>query len=73
MEEIKRMVSRQGFVDVFCDRLAAGAKNGDIICRQDLFDSMEEEFEKEYCCCQFPSFDAFRQYYYRQIRSKIGR
>jgi len=69
MEDITRMVSRQGFINVFYNRLADSMRNGAGYSRREVYEDMEEEYEAKYGCYQFPSFDAFRKYLSRHIKS----
>ena len=66
MKDIIRMVSRQGFIEVLNKRLA----NSPEMSRSQMFYKMEDEMEMEYGGTVFPSYDAFRQYYYRHITAK---
>ena len=70
MEDIKRMVSRVGFIETFWNRMAADFRNGGNASRQQIYENMEEEYEIEYGWYQFPSFDAFRKYLYRHIKDQ---
>ena len=69
MEDIIRMVSRQGFIEVLNKRLA----NSPGTRRRQIFYDMEDEMEMNYGGNVFPSYEAFRQYYYRHITAKSRR
>ncbi len=73
MEDIKRMVSRTGFIEVFWERIAKDLQNGLISSRRETYESMEEEYENEYGCYQFPSFDAFKKYVSRNYNKDCSR
>jgi hypothetical protein len=69
MEDIIRMVSRQGFIEVLQKRLAKRPGTR----RRLIYYEMEDEMEMEYGGTVFPSYEAFRQYYYRHITAKSRR
>lgn len=68
MEEIVRMATRQGFVDVFWARLKAARRSGAVDSRKQIYDLMEEEYEAQYGQTCFPSYEAFKKYRNRHFR-----
>lgn len=61
MDDLKRMVSTDGFVEVFWERLQAARSSGEQLSRVDCYERMEEDFLAEYNCNRFSSYDAFRK------------
>ena len=65
MDELKRMATRPGFVEVFWKRLYGCRSIGRQDTMQQIYNKMEEEFEAEYGGELFPSYTAFKKYFYR--------
>lgn len=65
MEEIKTMATREGFLEVFWSRVQHLRGIGRMDSFHQVYDRMEEQYDKEYGRPLFPSWDAFRQYMYR--------
>lgn len=65
MDEIKKMVTREGFLDVYWSRLQKNRLSGGYASMREIYDQMEKEFRQEYGNLLFPSFSAFRKYLYR--------
>ena len=65
MDEIKRMATREGFLEVFWEKVRGYRADGRIDSFRMVFEEMERRFEAEYGRPLWPSFDAFRQYSYR--------
>lgn len=70
MEDIKRMVSARGFVEVFWERITADRKAGGKLTFRDCYSQMEVEFEAAYGVSRWPSYDAFRMARERIRKSK---
>lgn len=68
MDDLKRMVSADGFVEVFWERLRAASRAGERLTRRECYERMEEEFQAEYNCNRYPSYDAFRKALNRRQR-----
>ena len=68
MEDIERMVTRRGFVEVLLERDRAAAASGTRKSRRAIFDDMEEEFEAYFKQPLYWSYDAFKKY-----KSRHGR
>lgn len=65
MDDLKRMATRPGFVEVFWERLQKLRRIGRFDTMRQIYSKMEEEFEAEYNGEQFPSYTAFKKYLYR--------
>lgn len=61
MDDLKRMVSADGFEAVFWERMGAASRSGKRLTRLECYERMEEEFQAEYDCNRYPSYDAFRK------------
>ncbi len=60
--DLKRMATRRGFIEVFWERLRADRKEGGSRTRRDIYNQMEQEHEAYYDGeSRFPSYDAFRK------------
>ena len=70
MEDIKRMVSARGFVEVFWERIIASRKEGGKLTFRKCYNQMEAEFEASYGVSRWPSYDAFRMARERLRKSK---
>lgn len=66
MEEIKQMVSRKGFIDVFWHRVQEDRAAGLETPYRAIYDAMEAEYEAEYRVRRWRSYDAFRMAKNRQ-------
>ena len=62
MDEITKMATRSGFVDVFWKRLQDNRRIGKQDTRQQIYFKMEGEYEAKYGAGLFPSWEAFRRY-----------
>lgn len=60
MDDITRMVSKEGFIQVFWERIREDRRAGGSMKFKECYYLMEEEFERAYGCTRFRSFDAFR-------------
>jgi len=65
MEEIIKMATRPGFVEVFWRRLQGCRRLGKMDTMQQIYNEMERECEAKYEHACFPSFQAFKKYLYR--------
>lgn len=61
-DEITKIATRSGFVDVFWKRLQGNRRIGKMDTRQQIYTKMEEEYEAKYGAGCFPSWEAFRKY-----------
>lgn len=68
MDDLKRMVSADGFEAVFWERMGAASRSGKRLTRLECYERMEEEFQAEYNCNRYPSYDAFRKALNRRHR-----
>lgn len=62
MEELKKMATRKGFVEVFWKRLQEHNRTGEEISMGKLYDDMAREYEAEYQHELFPSYNAFSKW-----------
>lgn len=62
MEELKKMATRKGFVEVFWARLQEHNRTGEEISMGKLYDDMAAEYEAEYRHELFPSYNAFSKW-----------
>ncbi len=62
MDEITKMATRGGFVEVFWDRLQGCRRIGGTDSRQQIYDRMEQQYEEKYGAECFPSYEAFKKY-----------
>jgi hypothetical protein len=60
MDDITRMVSKAGFIQVFWERIRGDRRSGGSMTFKECYHRMEDEFERAYGCTRFRSFDAFR-------------
>ena len=68
-DELRRMGTRKGFIEVFWERLVADRKKGGRMTRRGIYNQMELEHEAYYDGeSRFPSFEAFRKALERGIR-----
>lgn len=61
MDDLKRMVSAKGFCEVFWERIREDRRRGGRLTFRRCYHDMELEFEGEYNCSRFKSYDAFRK------------
>lgn len=61
MDDLKRMVTRRGFSDVFWERIRTDRRNGGKLTFRDCYSQMELEYEAEYGEPRYPSYEAFRK------------
>lgn len=67
--DLKRMATRKGFIEVFWERVRADRKKGGRMTRREIYNQMELEHEAYYDGeSRFPSFDAFRKALERGIK-----
>jgi len=62
MDEITKMATRSGFVDVFWKRLQDNRRIGKMDTREQIYTRMEAQYEARYGSGCFPSWEAFRKY-----------
>lgn len=62
MDEITKMASRNGFLDVFWVRLQDLRRIGRTDTPQQIYNKMEQEHEAKYGIERFPSYEAFKKY-----------
>lgn len=62
MDELKKMATRKGFVEVFWARLQERNRTGEVISMCRLYGEMAAEYEAEYKHELFPSYDAFSKW-----------
>ena len=62
MDEITKMASRTGFLDVFWVRLQDLRRIGRTDTPQQIYNKMEQEHEAKYGIERFPSYEAFKKY-----------
>lgn len=62
MDEITKMASRNGFLDVFWVRLQDLRRIGRADTPKQIYDKMEQEHEAKYGIERFPSYEAFKKY-----------
>ena len=62
MDEITKMASRSGFLEVFWERLQGLRRIGKLDTPQQIYDRMEQEHEAKYGVERFPSYEAFKKY-----------
>ena len=62
MDEITKMATRTGFVEVFWQRLRTMRRVGGTESRKIIYDSMDSEYEEKYGSSCFPSYEAFKKY-----------
>lgn len=62
MDEITKMATRSGFVDVFWSRLQDLRRIGRLDTPRQIYDVMENEHEAKYGIARFPSYEAFKKY-----------
>lgn len=66
MEEIKQMVARKGFIEVFWHRIREDRAAGLETPYRQIYEAMEAEYEAEYGVRRWRSYDAFRMAKNRQ-------
>lgn len=59
--DIVRMVSLTGFIEVFWERVRADRGNGGGQTYMQIYEGMEGDFSRKYGITRFPSYDAFRK------------
>ena len=62
MEDIKKMLFRDGFAEVLLRRYADAAASGQPQSQRQIFEEMETEYEAMYQYPCFWTFDAFRMW-----------
>ena len=60
MEDIEKMVSKDGFIGQFWRRVHVDRELGKSTPFRVIYERMESEFRDRYGCRRFPSYDAFR-------------
>lgn len=66
MDDLTKMATRPGFVEVFWSRLQACRRIGKQDTMRQIFDRMESEYEGKYGSELFTSYKAFKNYFYRK-------
>lgn len=61
MDDLKRMVTRRGFSEVFWERIRTDRRNGGKLTFRACYSQMELEYEAEYGEPRYPSYEAFRK------------
>lgn len=59
--DLVKMVSLSGFIDVFWDRVKANRIDGGNQTYKEIYADMEADFSHQYGITRFPSYDAFRK------------
>ena len=59
--DLVKMVSLSGFIDVFWDRVKANRIDGGNQTYKEIYADMEADFSHRYGITRFPSYDAFRK------------
>lgn len=59
--DLVKMVSLSGFIDVFWDRVKANRIDGGNQTYKEIYADMEADFSHRYGVTRFPSYDAFRK------------
>ena len=59
--DLVKMVSVSGFIDVFWDRVRADRGDGGNQTYKEIYADMEADFSHKYGITRFPSYDAFRK------------
>lgn len=62
MDDITKMATRSGFVEVFWCRLQGLRRIGRQDTARQIYDKMEQEHEEKYGIERFPSYEAFRKF-----------
>lgn len=62
MDEITKMATRSGFVEVFWSRLQELRHIGRKDTRQQIYEGMAQQYEAKYGVECFPSYEAFKKY-----------
>lgn len=70
MDELKQMATREGFLEVFWNRLKCCRRLGKLDSMRQIYSAMEQEFASEYGREPFPSFEAFKVFFYRNTNKK---
>lgn len=62
MEEIVKMATRAGFLEVWWDRYRKRVRIGRMDTPRQIYEEMEVEHDAQYGSCRFPSWSAFKKY-----------
>lgn len=61
-DDLRRMGTRKGFIEVFWERIREDRRKGGTMSRRQCYEQMEQEHEAYYDGeSRFPSFDAFKK------------
>lgn len=58
--DIIRMLSKQGFADLFWERLQEARKENPAVTQESVFDGLNEKYYKVIGCTRYSCFDSFR-------------
>ena len=58
--DIIRMLSKQGFADLFWERLQEARKENTAITQESVFDMLNEKYLKVIGCTRYSCYDSFR-------------
>ena len=58
---IHRLVSDEGFIQVFWDTLRETRKTDPSVTPEQVYDALNAEYREAFGCDRFKSFDAFRK------------
>ena len=58
--DVARMFTRQGFIDLFWERLTEARKDNPMISQEEIFNILNKRWYEVMGCCRFSTFDSFR-------------
>lgn len=59
--DIIRMLTKQGFADLFWERLCAARKTEASVTQEAVFDELNSKYYKAIGCTRYSCFESFRQ------------
>jgi len=59
--EVIRMLSKQGFADLFWEKLQEARKKNPSTTQEDVFDKLNEKYYNAIGCTRYSCYDSFRQ------------
>ena len=59
--DVMRMLTKQGFADLFWERLQEARKEDPCTTQETIFDSLNEKYFKAIGCIRYSCYESFRQ------------
>lgn len=69
--DIIRMLTKQGFADLFWERLKEARREDDAVTQETVFDRLNEKYLRVIGCTRYSCYDSFRQRLNEKSKKKV--